>query len=65
MNVKENKVTKFLKEAKIELKKVVWPTRKQAINLTIVVIVATLLVALFIGGADFLFSRLVEILIKH
>ncbi len=63
MNLKENKLTKFLKEAKAELKKVVWPTRKQAINLTLIVIVVTLIVAAFIGALDYLFNKLMELFV--
>ncbi len=63
MNLKENKITKFLKEVKVELKKVVWPTRKQAINLTLIVIVVTLIVAAFIGALDYSFSKLMELFI--
>lgn len=63
MNLKENKITKFLKEVKAELKKVTWPTKKQAINLTLIVIVVTLIVAAFIGALDYSFSKFIELFI--
>jgi len=43
----------FLREAKVELKKVKWPTRKELLASTAVVIVLTLLVAFFLGLVDF------------
>jgi preprotein translocase subunit SecE len=43
----------FLKEARMELKKVKWPTRKELLASTAVVIVLTLLVAFFLGLVDF------------
>ena len=43
-----------------ELRKVTWPTRGETINLTIVVIVISLLFGLILGAADFGFSWLVE-----
>jgi len=43
----------FLREAKIELKKVKWPTRKELLASTAVVIVLTLLLAFFLGLVDF------------
>ncbi len=50
----------FLKEVRIELKRVTWPTRKQTIKYTLIVIGLTLAVAAFLGGLDFLFSWLLN-----
>jgi preprotein translocase subunit SecE len=47
------KTGKFLREAKVELKKVKWPTRKELLASTAVVIVLTLVVAFFLGLVDF------------
>ncbi|MEK9148188.1 MAG: preprotein translocase subunit SecE [Patescibacteria group bacterium] len=46
----------FLKEARIELKKVSWPTRNQTVRYTIAVILMSLAVAAFLGGLDVLFQ---------
>ena len=43
----------FLRDAKTELKKVKWPTRKELIASTVIVIVLVLAVALFLGLIDF------------
>ena len=48
-----NKVGLFLREAKMELKKVKWPTRKELLASTAVVIVLTLLISFFLGAVDF------------
>jgi len=42
----------FLRQAKVELKKVKWPTRKELIASTVVVIVLTMLVSLYLGLVD-------------
>lgn len=42
----------FLRQAKVELKKVKWPTRKELIASTVVVIVLTLLVSFYLGLVD-------------
>lgn len=55
-----NKILKFLKEAKSELLKVNWPSQKQIIEYTIAVLVISLVVAIFLGSLDMLFSRIVE-----
>ena len=43
-----------------ELRKVTWPTRAETTNLTMVVLVVSLLVAFVLGGTDIFFSWLVE-----
>ncbi len=50
----------FLKEVRIELKRVTWPTRQQTIKYTLIVIGLSLAVAAFLGGLDFLFSWLLN-----
>lgn len=54
----------FLKEVQEELKKVVWPTREEVIRLTLVVIIISLIVGLFLGGIDIMLTKITEILIK-
>ncbi len=48
-----SKAGQFLREAKVELKKVKWPTRRELLASTAVVIVLTLFVAFFLGLVDF------------
>lgn len=48
------RLTTFLKESRVELKKVTWPTRQETIRYTATVIVLSLAVALFLGGLDYL-----------
>ena len=52
------KPVNFLKEVKVQLSKVAWPTRKELIGATGVVIVITLLAAIFIGVVDLVLSRI-------
>jgi len=58
-----NALITFVKQAREELKKVTWPTREQTIRYTIVVIIASVVVGLFTGGVDYLFTTLVRSLI--
>ncbi len=55
MNIFE-RLTKFLKEVRQELKKVTWPTRQDTIKYTLIVIGVSLVAAAFLGGLDYLFS---------
>lgn len=50
----------FLSEAKAELSRVNWPTRKLLVRYTVLVIIISIAVAIFLGGLDLLFSSLVE-----
>jgi len=58
------KIVKFLKEVQSELKKVRWPNKKELVKLTTVVIIVTIIVSIYIGGLDFIFAKLMEILIR-
>lgn len=53
----------FLREVRDELTKVVWPTREEIIRLTGVVILISLFVGLFLGGVDFILTKLTELII--
>ena len=52
----------YFRETIGELRKVSWPTRKEAINLTKIVIIVMVIMAIFLGGIDFLFFRLFGLL---
>lgn len=47
-----NSFTNYIKSSIAELRKVVWPTRKQAIQLTILVIVVSVMLGLLLAGLD-------------
>ena len=55
----------FLKGVKGGLKKVVWPTREEVIRLTFVVIAVSLIVGLFLGGADFILTKLTQVFLNR
>jgi preprotein translocase subunit SecE len=54
----------FLKQVKVELKKVSWSTRQELIASTWVVITTVALLAVFVGIIDFILSRLISLVIK-
>ncbi len=62
--MKIKKIKAFLKEAWFELKKVNWPSRKETIRYTLIVIVVLTIVALYLGGIDFFFTRVLNKLIQ-
>ncbi|MCP4396535.1 MAG: preprotein translocase subunit SecE [bacterium] len=58
------KLIQFLKEARLELKKVSWPSRNEVVGSTTLVIVVSVLAGLFLGILDVVFFRSVYGLIN-
>jgi preprotein translocase subunit SecE len=51
---------RFLKEADIERRKVVWPTHQEALQTSLMVIVVVIIISLFLAGVDWLLGALVR-----
>jgi preprotein translocase subunit SecE len=56
-----NKIVEFIQEVKLELKKVVFPTKKEVIGSTWVVIITVLICALFLGLVDMGLGKLMNL----
>ena len=59
-----SKIKNFFKDVKIELKKVVFPSKDEVIGSTKIVVVLVLIVAVFLGMIDMLLSKLIGMVIK-
>ena len=59
-----DKSLQFLREVKVELKKVTWPSRKQTLGSTAVVIVLVMIISLFLGIADIGLSSLIRLVLQ-
>ncbi|MDJ0804959.1 MAG: preprotein translocase subunit SecE [Desulfobacterales bacterium] len=53
----------FLREVKVELKKVAWPSRKQTLGSTVVVLVLVFIISAFLGVVDLGLSHLVRLVL--
>lgn len=58
------KPVNFVKEVKAELGKVAWSTRQELLSSTLVVIVVTVILGVFIGVLDIFLSKLLSLLFK-
>ncbi len=58
------KAIQFLSEVKGEVKKVTWPSKKEAMGRTAVVLVVVFFMAAFLGLVDVLLSKIVEALLN-
>jgi preprotein translocase subunit SecE len=54
----------FFQEAVSELRKVHWPTREQARNLTMLVIGVSLAVGMILGAMDYVFEKIFEFVLR-
>ncbi len=57
-------VLNYFKQVIQELKKVSWPTKKQTINKTVLVLVVSTIVAVYVGGLDLIFQKMIQALLK-
>ena len=51
-----NRIFRYFRETYFELRRVSWPTRPEAINLTVIVVVVTMALAIILGLVDWAFS---------
>lgn len=58
VSLQENRLVRYLRETRSELRKVVWPTRQEAINLTVIVVAVLVTMAAILGLIDWLFTTI-------
>jgi preprotein translocase subunit SecE len=56
-------IKQYINETKAEMKHVTWPTRKQTITYSIVVIVLSLVVSAYLGLFDSIFLAMIKYLV--
>jgi preprotein translocase subunit SecE len=54
----------FVRDVRSELRKVSWPTQRETLNLTVVVLALSVAMGIFLGGTDFIFQELFRRLIE-
>ena len=54
----------YFQETRSELRKVVWPTRQAAMNLTLVVIVVTIAMTVILSSVDWVFSEILKFVVN-
>jgi preprotein translocase subunit SecE len=58
------KVTSFLESVKIELGKVTWPTRKETVATTGVVVVIVFIISIYLGACDIVLAKLMRLILE-
>ena len=57
------KIINFLKDIKLEMSRVNWPTRQQTTKYTLIVIGMSIFLAIFLGTLDFIFGQIINIFV--
>jgi preprotein translocase subunit SecE len=60
---KDNFIIRYFKETRAELRKVNWPSRQEALNLTLIVVAFTVFMAALLGIIDYIFARVFGLII--
>ncbi len=60
---RENALIRYFRETRAELRKVTWPTREQAIRLTLIVLAVTVFMAVLLGAIDYVFAALFRLIV--
>jgi len=61
---KTKELVEFFEESKVEIKKVVWPTRKETVTTCVAVLVVSVVIALYLGVVDLTLSKIVEAILS-
>ncbi len=56
-------IRRYFRETIAELRKVTWPTREEAIRLTLIVIATILVMAVLLGLLDYIYAKLMDLII--
>ncbi len=60
---KESRVARYFREVRAEVAKIVWPSRRAALNLTGVVLATMVVMSMALGLVDWIFSRLFALIL--
>ncbi len=58
------KIKQFIREFRVEMRKVTWPSRKEVIASTGVVLVVVLIISLYLGMTDLFLSKLLRLMLS-
>ena len=60
----ENRFVQFYRETAAEIRKVVWPTRPQAVNLTVIVVAVVVAMSIFLGAIDAALTEILRLILR-
>jgi preprotein translocase subunit SecE len=57
MGARGQGIVNLVRELRSEIRKVVWPTRREVVNLTVVIVALSAAMGAILGGVDFIFAE--------
>ena len=60
----KNGVFKFFKDVKAEVKRITWPSKKEAKKALIAVVIFAFIYIVYVGGLDYIFQNFFEVILK-
>lgn len=60
----QNRLVRYFRDTRSELRKVVWPSRREALNLTMVVLAVVVAMSLVLGLLDYIFAQAFALVIR-
>ncbi|MFN2232833.1 MAG: preprotein translocase subunit SecE [Anaerolineales bacterium] len=61
----DNAIVRYYRETVGELRKVSWPTREEAINLTTITLIVITVMSAFFGSLDYIFNQLFALIFSY
>ena len=61
---RDNALVRYFRETRAELRKVVWPSRQEAIRLSLIVVSVLVVMSAFLGAVDYLFAQLIGLIVR-
>lgn len=55
-----NRLNRFLRNVRAEIRKVSWPTQSEVITMTILILIMVVLLSGYIGGVDLIYQRIIK-----
>jgi preprotein translocase subunit SecE len=62
--LRDNAIVRYFRETRAEVRKVVWPSRQEAIRLSLIVISVMVAMSAFLGVADYLFAQVIGLIVR-
>ena len=59
-----NAIQRYYRETVGELRKVTWPTREEALNLTWITLIVLVVMSIFLGSLDYLFNQIFAVILS-
>ncbi|HOG47245.1 MAG TPA: preprotein translocase subunit SecE [Anaerolineae bacterium] len=61
---RDNALFRYFRETRAELRKVVWPSRKEATRLSLIVVSVLVTLSVFLGVVDYVFAQLIGLIVR-